>query len=360
MGPVIDADGHIFEDAEAIWQRMPSGYRTTHRGNYSLFPELDNVHIAGGHRPPGSFDYTVDAAAWVRFADALGITAAVLYPSAGLAYGRIRHLGWARSVARAYNDWLAAEYLARSPRLRGMALIPLQDPPAAVAELRRAVTELGMCGAVFPANGLNGLFGDPLYRPVFAAADELGCTIAVHGGSYAGLALEQMNTLAGAHALGHPLGNMLHFVSMTLNGTFDDYPNVRFAFLEAGVAWLPFVLERLEGSYRSFIPFDLDADLVRLNDGETIRERLIGHLRSGRISIGIEGDERDLPYAVQTIGREPFVFSTDFPHEVNLEICRHEIEEIAENPSLTDDEKSAILHDNAARLYNLRTPAELR
>jgi len=351
--PVIDADGHIFEDYEAMWKLMPAGYRTTHRGNYNLFPELDNVHIAGGVRPPGSFDFSVDAAAWIRFADALNIRTAVLYPSAGLSFGRIRHVAWARSVAHAYNEWLASTYLASSPRLRGVGLIPLQDPPAAVAELRHAVNDLGMCGGVLPTNGMNGLLGDRLYRPIYEAADELGCVIAIHGGSYAGLALEQMNTLAGAHALGHPFGIMLQFVSMTLNGIFDDYRNVRFAFLEAGAAWLPFVLERLDGSYRGFVPFNLDGDLLNLRDGESVRERLTGHLRSGRIFVGVEGDEPDLPHCVETIGPEPFVFSSDFPHEVNLEICRHEIEEIAENPAMTAAHKAAILHDNACRLYAL-------
>jgi uncharacterized protein len=234
-----------------------------------------------------------------------------------------------------------------------MALIPIQDPPSAVRELRRAVTELGMCGAMLPATGMNGLFGDRQYRPIYEAANELGCTIAVHGGSYAGLGLEQMNTLAGAHALGHPFGNMIHFVSMALNAIFDDYANVRFAFLEAGAAWLPFVLERMDGSYRSFIPFNVEGDMLNLRDGEAVSDRLLHHLRSGRIFVGVEGDEAELAHCVRTIGAQPFVFSSDFPHEVNLEICRHEIEKLAENTAIDDAAKSAILHDNAVRLYAL-------
>lgn len=350
---VIDADGHVFEDYDAIWNRMPPGYHLDKRLNGKLFPELDNVHVAGGKRPDGSFDFSVDAAAWGLFADELNMTAAVLYPTAGLSFGRIRHVGWARALATAYNDWLAADYLATSARLRGMALVPLQDPPAAAAELRRAVKDLGFVGTMLPASGLNGLLGDRHFRPIYEEANALGCAIAVHGGSYAGLGLEQMNTLAGAHTLGHPFGNLVHFVSLALNGIFDDYPNVRFAFLEAGAGWLPFVLERLDGSYRSFIPFNVDGDLIKLRDGETVRDRLLGHLRSGRIFVGVEGDEAELGHCVQTIGPEPFMFSSDFPHEVNLEICRHEIEELLENDALSDGDKNAILHDNATRLYAL-------
>jgi predicted TIM-barrel fold metal-dependent hydrolase len=51
------------------------------------------------------------------------------------------------------------------------------------------------------------------------------------------------------------------------------------------------------------------------------------------------------------------VFSSDFPHEVNLDICRHEIEEIVENPQLSESDKAGILHDNAARLYQIAVPS---
>jgi predicted TIM-barrel fold metal-dependent hydrolase len=354
LPPVIDADGHVLEDLRAIGKLMPEAFGPELRHNGGrLFNEPDNVHLTGSVRPPGAFDPSVDADAWLRFAEDLNLSAAVLYPSHGLASGRLRNLGWARAVTRAYNDWLAATYLAKSPRLRGMALVPLQDPAAAVVELRRAVTELGMCGVMFPTTGLNGYLGDRHYRPIYEAANELGCVVAVHGGSYAGLGLEQMNTLAGAHALGHPFGIMVHFTSMIHNRIFDDFPNVRFAFLEAGAAWVPFLLERLDGSYRSFLPIDPDGDLLKLRDGESISDRVLSHLRSGRIFVGVEGDEPALSYCVQTVGPQPFVFSSDFPHEVNLEICRHEIEELCENAALSQSDKAAILHGNAARLYGL-------
>lgn len=353
---IIDADGHVFEDIAGIWRFMPESYRPANLRGRGLFPELDNVHIAAGQRPEGSFNFDVDAKAWIHFADALNLEAAVLYPTFGLAFGRIRHVGWARAVARAYNDWLADEYLAKSPRFRGMALIPLQDPDAAVAELRRAVLELGMCGAVLTPSGINGLLGDLQYRPIFEAANELSCVIAIHGGSYAGLGgLDLMNTLAGAHALGHPLTNLIQFTSLTLNGTFDDYANVRFAFLEGGAAWILFALERLDGSYRSFVPYNFDGDLLKLRDGETVRDRLLGHLRGGRIFVGVEGDEAELAHCVKTIGVQPFVFSSDFPHEVNLEICRHEIEEVLENAELNESDKAAILYGNSQRLYALES-----
>src|SRR3989338_8485131 len=78
---------------------------------------------------------------------------AVLYTTRGLSFGKVVSRDWAIDLARADNDWLHQAYLKKNPRFRGMALIPLQEPEAAVEELRRAVKELGMCGAMLPSTG---------------------------------------------------------------------------------------------------------------------------------------------------------------------------------------------------------------
>ena len=63
--------------------------------------------------------------------------------------------------------------------------------------------------------------------------------------------------------------------------------------------------------------------------------------------------------AVETVGPEAFVFSSDFPHEVNVETCRHEVEEILANDALSDDAKQAIFYRNAERFYGLSSLARV-
>jgi len=96
------------------------------------------MHNSLDVNPPGAFT-DPGPEGWVRFLDELGLDAAVLYPTAGLAFGKMIDVDLAVGTARAYNDWLYDSYLKRDQRLKGIALIPLQDPDAAVAELRRAV-----------------------------------------------------------------------------------------------------------------------------------------------------------------------------------------------------------------------------
>ena len=53
------------------------------------------------------------------------------------------------------------------------------------------------------------------------------------------------------------------------------------------------------------------------------------------------------------VGNEPFMYSSDFPHEVNSETCRHELNELIENERLSDADKEAIFYKNAIQFYGL-------
>src|SRR5258705_13447887 len=117
-----------------------------------VFPPVDPLHWGRGVEPPPQRDQRapVGPKGWLEFLDDVGIDWTVLYPTIALAYGKIVSLDYAVEVTRAYNNWLHQTYLQFSPRFKGMAIIPMQDPEEAVKELRRVVTELGMLGAMMP------------------------------------------------------------------------------------------------------------------------------------------------------------------------------------------------------------------
>ena len=53
------------------------------------------------------------------------------------------------------------------------------------------------------------------------------------------------------------------------------------------------------------------------------------------------------------VGNKPFVYSSDFPHEVNNATCKEEIAEVRESTKLSTEDKAAVLHGNAERFYAL-------
>jgi predicted TIM-barrel fold metal-dependent hydrolase len=355
---VVDGDGHVFEDPDGISKFVPDMYKADGPlPLLRLIPPLDHLHSQIGKTPPGSFRREVGTEGWLEFLDDVGVDTAVLYPTAFLAYGRIVNPDWAIAVTRAYNDWLHETYLQRSPRFQGMGLIPMQEPAAAVDELRRIVQDLGMCGAMLPSTGLKGHLGAREYWPVYAEADRLGCALGVHGGCHGGLGMDNMELFPPVHALGHPFGLMINFGGIVFNGVLDRFPNARWGFLEGGISWLLLTLERFSGSYGAFMPYDPRGEQLQLRPGEKVGDYILRHVAEGRVVIGCEGDEPALAYAVQVAGPRAFVFSSDFPHEVNNELCREELDELRENPEMSDAAKAGILHANAEDFYGLKRGA---
>ena len=168
------------------------------------------------------------------------------------------------------------------------------------------------------------------------------------------LGLDNMEVFAGIHALGHPLGIGVNFVGMLLHRTFELFPNTKFGFLEGGAGWLVMALERCSGSYGAFVPFDSRNAYLKLEKGQTVTDYAVRIIKEGRLYVGVEGDEPVLGWAVKNFGKEAFMFSSDFPHEVNKETIREEIEGLMERDDLTSEEKSAILYGNAEQFYSLQ------
>jgi predicted TIM-barrel fold metal-dependent hydrolase len=351
---IIDADGHVNDSAgqEEIAKYMPEGNRSS-----QIFPVLDHLHFhylrpegrRSGLENPGPDE-------WIRFLDETGISWSVLYPTFGLAVGRFVSEHWAIAACRAYNNWLHEKFTCKNRRLKGMALIPIQDIEAAVGELERAVKELGMLGGMLPSNGegIKDHLGAKYYWPLYEEAEKLGCSLAVHVGSLHHLGMDGFSTYYPVHALGHPFGIAIQAAALLAHGIFEKFPKLRVAFLEGGSTWVPFFLDRLDRSYHSgHAQVDFHNELVGgPKQGEKASNYLRRQIREGRMFVGFDVDDDGLGFAVKKAGREAFIFGSDFPHEVfNAQKCRKEIDELLNRPDLSRVDKEAVLGGNAARFY---------
>ena len=211
--------------------------------------------------------------------------------------------------------------------------------------------------------GLKAHLGSKEYWPIYAEAEQLGCPVAIHAGIHNGFGMDDMNVFAAAHAIGHPLAMIIALGGFVFNGVFDKFPGLRIGFLESGVAWLLFCIERFDTSHENFKPLDWRGELLKLKKGQSVRDYMLKLIKDDRIFIGAEGDEYMLGAAIKAVGNSPFMFSTDFPHEVNTEKALHHLDEIQESQDLSDGDRKAILFENAERFYaaqpkNVRAAAE--
>jgi predicted TIM-barrel fold metal-dependent hydrolase len=354
-GSLIDADGHLFEDQRAIADRLDQPYRDVYVKEHwrRLFPPIgylnsmpfDQAELS--QRDQRESGLSPDS--WLYFLDQVGIEMTVLYPTMAQTINRSRDLDFAISVCRAYNDWVHETYLKHpSGKFRAVALIPMQEPPAAAAELKRAVTELGFVAGVAQAHGMPNHLGSNFYFPVYEMAQTLDVGLTFHGAGFEGLGFDDFNVYAAAHALGHPIAQLKALAGMIFNGVFEQFPGLRIGYLEAGAGWILMAGERFTESYKFLPPLPSDRLLMLPKDVSAL-DYLRGLMADGRIVLGCEGGEHHLATAIDYLECQPFMYASDFPHEVSVKSCLHELEELAELD--IDDEARQLLRGGTARRF---------
>jgi len=344
LAELIDGDGHVYEQDEEVFGYLEPPFRgkRTILG-FPLWPTIDGFQRGAIHAHMGLHQsFESNAGRWLEFLDTTGIESTVLYPTAGLAHNLIRDPEWAVALARAYNDWLHDRYVAESPRLRGVALLPLQDPAAAAAELRRCVDELGFVGAVLPAVGLERPLGHGDYDVVYAEAERLDRPLGVHGGPSQMLGLDRLHYFAQVHTLAHPFSQMIQMTSVIMSGVLDRFPRLRIAFLEAGIGWVPFLAGRMDRSFRA---------RKRPDYVGGVKELPSSYLAQGRVYFTIDPGEPAIAPAIEMLGDGVLFFASDFPHEVNAGGCREEMQELRE--ALPTGAHPKVFSENVRRYYRL-------
>ena len=224
-----------------------------------------------------------------------------------------------------------------------MGLIAMQEPDAAVEELARCVTELGMAGAMLSGTGIKGNLGSKEYWPIYAEAERLGTPICIHGTRSGAQEVggDRFKTFAEVHSFVFPASVILHFTSVMCNGVLERFPNLKMAFLEIGATWLPFYLDRLDEHWE--LRGEVEMPYVTKKPTDVFREH--------EVYVSVEPEETFLSPMIDHLGADHFVFASDVPHwdarfPDNLEF-------LESRSDLGPDVKQKILYDNGKRLFGL-------
>jgi predicted TIM-barrel fold metal-dependent hydrolase len=334
---VIDGDGHVTETTEQVAKYLDEPYRRRPL-TFAWYP-------ADGwdRRLLGRLgDWAGDAPAWLEALDRGGMESTILYPTLGLFASFLKDREWAVALCRAYNTFLAEEFVRVSPRLRAVALLPIQDPEAAALELRRGVRELGLVGGMLAADG-GHVLGDARFFPIYEEAQRLDTMLGIHasGSHLGGAGVDLFPRFIQAHTTAHPFGQMRQLTSIVFEGIPERFPRLRLAFLEAGAGWAPYWMERMDDEYAKRGEIEAPA----------LRKRPSDYVRGGNIYFACEADEWLLPQAVRLVGESQIIYASDFPHWDHS--FPGSVGEIRDRGDLTEGQKAKILGDNALRLYRL-------
>lgn len=249
---------------------------------------------------------------------------------------------------QAYNDWLAEEWAAFSPRYIAQCLPPLWDAQLAAAEIRRSVKNGHRAVVFHGAPELLGFrnFADPDWDPVFQTCTELDVPLCLHLGAVP-RALDpwSQHSHERTHAItstSHVAGHLHILAGVLFSGVLQRFPTIRIMLVEAGLGWIPHTLELADYEFETL---NLKSEGFQ-RPTEMWRRHFYANFWSERF--GIENRA--------AIGVDNIVYETDFPH-VNTTWPNSKRAREESLRGVPQEDRAKMLVWNAAKVYHLDVDA---
>lgn len=306
MASVIDADTHIAEPFEmwdhldpAMHHRRPVVVQvpkdTLYRKNNAMWLIDGNIFPKSAGKggtslvTPTTQDFVqempdvrardlTDMDARFHDMDKIGAEVQVVYPTLFLTF-LTQDEELEVALCRAYNRHLAQVYRQGEGRIRWVVIPPLRSIEASIQELRYG-KENGAVGVFFRGIEKDRTLDDPYFFPVYKEAEALNLAICVHQGSGCPDISKLMDITRSSTFTHGRLLPVIAFRNLVFNKIPELFPTLRFAFVESGASWIPFVLHTLKGimggdadrwgpklfeNYRLWVTYEVAEDLMYLS-----------------------------------------------------------------------------------------------
>jgi uncharacterized protein len=365
---VIDADGHVMEPNELYDRYLESKFKpeleelkkiaATRPSKYFFgffhqlntgrplgVAQIDQPLFRSGRKPEGE---TPDPrGGWdpqlrIKDMDREGIDVAVCFATIVSSFCALKSVDFEAAMVRAYHRWLADYCAAYPKRIKGVAVVPMRAPELAAEEIHRVAREPWCVGVYLSSHMEDKLLDHPSFHPIWRACVEEDLPACFHGGTarppYGLGTFEMGNNLFIQHSATNPFEVMRGIASFIGGGVMDLFPKLRAAFLEAGVGWLPYWMERLDEHYElmpEYVPY------LKRKPSEVIR--------SENFFISCDPDEETLPFVVNFVGADHILYASDYPHFDGR--FPHSVKLTARAEVFPPEVQRKILADNPVRLY---------
>jgi predicted TIM-barrel fold metal-dependent hydrolase len=367
--PVVDCDSHCYETAclpEIVAYVENPNVRRMFEFNSPVIIEPGlisgnmgdrtvggRVH-AGGAVAGSKEVYPTDidtqgmhrvAATTIRSMDALAIDYSIVFPTPMLNLGLNPDLKVRDELTWAFNRWLIEDVISSDKRLMSMPLLPIHDPDQCLRNIEAWADKPGVVGFMITCLQYEPLHRNP-YMKVFSALNDVGKPVAFHSApNWRERPFAVLDSFLGVHALGFPFYAMIQLTNVVLTGMPERFPNLDWIFMEAGQAWVPFCIARLDNEYKQRAA---EAPLLTKLPSDYIREMYF-------TTQPFESHDRGRDTKAMTDimdGGKTLLYASDYPHQ-DFDTPAM----IWDEPGFTEDEKKAILGGTALKLFNLPVPA---
>jgi predicted TIM-barrel fold metal-dependent hydrolase len=354
---IADIDGHHYESGsfnriceyiedpvmrdQAKYQGMGGGGIASSRGGYQ---ELGGrvTRYPGRRKEKTPSGQLRDIALTKRWMDAIGIDVVCLFPTPMLSLGLTPRKEVEVALARAYNRWLCEEVLAQEPRIRSSLYLPLNDPEATYKVVKEFGDKKGVIGFTIVAPHYKAVY-DNSYVKTYALIEEMGLPLVFHGAFAWGedQSIGLCNRFLAVHALGFSWFNILHCTNWLVNGMPERFPKLKVAWVESGLAWIPFLMQRLDNEW-----------MMRSSEVPLLKRRPSDYMREMFYStqpMEMVNNREALELTFKMINAETqLMYASDYPHwDMDLPSTIYDL------PFLSETGKRNILGGNAKRFFNL-------
>ncbi|MBT3767330.1 MAG: amidohydrolase [Rhodospirillaceae bacterium] len=276
----------------------------------------------------------------VKDQDLDGIQAEVLFGVLGAAQ-RMGNAEAAVEVTRIYNDWLDGFCKTHPERFAGLACIPNNDIDYAVAEIKRVAAMGGVRGIEVPlTTGMVPLY-DPVWHPLWAAAEDSGLPLNFHtiGGGRPPMEklppLQQRQAWA-VYVTGFQLGMGRVLMEIIYGGVLEAFPKLKIVIAESGIGWIPYILDHMDFEWEEQFK-DLT---LTMKPSDYWKRQCYATYQTDPIGIRL----------LDVLGEDNIMWGSDFPHPDGVWPDSKEFiqQELGDVPEAT---RQKIICGNAAALY---------
>lgn len=273
-----------------------------------------------------------------RAMEAMSIDQQVIFPQPMLGIGMHPSPNIETQLVLAYNKWFVETILAHEERVISMIPLPFRDVEACLRIVREYGHKKGVVGFCVTSQRQAHVASAP-YMRLYAEIEATGKPLGFHAGpDY--MFEKSVNRFLSMHALSFVTCNMVHLTNWVINGMCERFPKLKVIWIESGIAWLPFMMQRLD---HEFALRQSDAPLLKKMPSEYITDMYY-------TTQPLEVTNMDLLKATfKAVKAETqLVYASDWPHWDFDPPYR-----IAGLPFVSEQGKRNILGETARKLFKL-------
>jgi predicted TIM-barrel fold metal-dependent hydrolase len=275
-----------------------------------------------------------------RWMDAMGVDYTCLFPGPMLGLGLHPEPEIEYRLSKAYNRWLVETVLPNSPRIKALICLPFNHHRGAYEIIEEFGGHKDVAGFCVASVRDTPVHSDDLMK-CYSLMEEIGKPLSFHSGTnWGGSHLKHSSRFIAVHSLSFPWYVMVHVANWITNGLNERFPKLKVVWAEGGLAWIPFLMQRLDHEY-----------MMRTSEAAGLKKLPSEYMKDMYYSS--QPCEKMHPEALEKTfemidAENTLLYASDYPHwDMDVPSVIYDL------PFLDEKQKRKILGENSRHVFDI-------